>query len=194
MPSLEIYKRIKGNANNVGQIHKNQSDMVMEATWDNDINSKIIYMYDKARDDEYEVNDDLHPYESRTKIPLEAKVYEIEYNSLSKDEVGLHLMFKPSFNYKEAVPYYDEEFAKKTGSVFPVGQYVDIADSQNIYHRYLVVGQYRYHANQFPSFIILPCDFKLRWVMNQQKFSVWGSLKSQNSYNKILLRYTGMYK
>ena len=183
MPSLDTYKKIKGNVKTIGEIHKNQSDMVIEATWNNDINSKIAWFYDQDRDDEYELSDDLHPYKSQTKIPIEIKFYEIEYNSLSKDETGMHIMFKPSFNYQEAVPYYDKEYRDIVDSIWPIGMYMDCADSEGIYHRYLVVGQYRHYANQFPSYIVLPCDFKLRWVMKQQKYSTWGVLRSQSSYN-----------
>lgn len=186
MPSLDIYKKIKGNTKTIGEGHKNQSDMVLEATWNNDINSKIAWFYDQDRDDEYELSDDLHPYKSQTKIPIEIKFYEIEYNSLSKDETGMHIMFKPSFNYQEAVPYYDREYKNVVDSVWPIGMYMDCADSKGIYHRYLVVGQYRHYANQFPSYIVLPCDFKLRWIANQQKYSCWGVLRSQNSYNSGL--------
>ena len=172
-----------GNASTIGEIHKNQSDMVMEMTWNRDIDAKIAYFYDMERDEEFDVPDDLHPDKTHKKIPIEVKMFEMEYNSLSKDETGQHLIFKPSFNYKEVIPYYDKEFADAVGSQFPVGLYLDYPDSKGIYHRYIVVGQYRHYSNQFPSYIVLPCDFKLRWIANQKKYSCWGSLRSQSSYN-----------
>ena len=181
MPSLDTYKRLHSGNKTVGEIHKQQSDQIMEMTWDRDIDSKIAYFYDQDRDDEYDLSDDLHPYKSKTKIPIEIKFFEMEYNSLSKDETGYHIMFKPSFDYKQFVPYYDEEYAKIVDSVFPIGMYFDLADSKGIYHRYLVVAQYRYYSNQFPTFIVLPCDFKLKWIANQKKYSCWGTLRSQNS-------------
>ena len=183
MPSLDTYRRMKGNASTIGQVHKNQSDMVYEATWDRDIDSRIGWFYDQDRDDEYDVADGLHPERSKTKIPIEIKFFEMEYNSLSKDETGYHIAFKPSFNYKEVVPYYDTEYSQVVDSMFPIGLYCDIPDSKGNYHRYLVVGQYRHYSNQFPSYIVLPCDFKLRWVANQKKYSTWGVLRSQSSYN-----------
>lgn len=194
MPSFDVYKRMKGNASSIGQIHKNQSDMIMETTWDRDIDSCIAWFYDQDRDDEYDVLDDLHPNKSKTKIPIEIKFFEMEYNSLSKDETAYHIIFKPSFNYKEVIPFYDKEYAQVVDSTFPIGLYFDKADSKGIYHRYLVVAQYRHYSNQFPSYLVLPCDFKLKWVTNQKKYSCWGVLRSQNSYNKILLRYIGICK
>ena len=186
MPSLDTYKRMKGNASTIGHVHKEQSDMIMEATWDRDIDSRVVYFYDQDRDDEYDLSDDLHPYNSKTKIPVEVKLFEMEYNSLAKDETGQHIIFKPSFDYKKAIPYYDKEYRDVVDSMFPVGLYMDAPDSKGIYHRYLVVGQYRHYANQFPSYIVLPCDFKLRWIANQQKYSCWGVLRSQSSYNSGL--------
>lgn len=183
MPSFETYKRIKGNTSSIGQAHKEQSDIVYEATWDRDIDSRVAYIYDQDRDDEYDLTDDLHPYNSKTKIPVEIKFFEMEYNSLSKDETGYHIAFKPSFDYKSVVPYYDKEYGNVVDSIFPIGQYLDIPDSKGIFHRYIVVGQYRYYSNQFPSFIVLPCDFKLRWVAHQKKYSCWCALRSQSSYN-----------
>lgn len=186
MPSFETYKRIKGKANQIGEAHKQQSDMIMEATWDRDIDAKIGYFYDMERDEEFDISDDLHPDKTKKKIPIEVKMFEMEYNSLSKDETGYHIIFKPSFDYKKAVPYYDTEFRNVVDSMWPIGMYMDYPDSKGIYHRYLVVGQYRHYSNQFPSYIVLPCDFKLRWIAGQKKYSCWGALRSQSSYNSGL--------
>ena len=50
MPSLQTARRIAHAKNNgaktIGQIYKEQSDWAMEQTWDNDIQSKICYIYD----------------------------------------------------------------------------------------------------------------------------------------------------
>ena len=89
MPSFELYKKLNG-ASNVGQAVKAQSDAVMEATWNNDMDSKIAYFYSQEHDDEFETRDDLHPEKSLSKIPVEVKLFEMEYNSLSKDEVAWH--------------------------------------------------------------------------------------------------------
>lgn len=185
MPSFDLYKKMLGNQN-VGQSSKAQSDEVMEATWYNDMDAKTAYFYSQKYDDEFEINDDLHPEKSSTKIPVEVKLFEMEYNSLSKDEVAWHLIFKPSFDYREVIRYYDEDFARPLNSVFPIGMYCDYPDSKGIYHRWLVVGQYRYHGNQFPSFLVLPADYKLQWIFERKKYECWSALRSQNSYNSGL--------
>lgn len=119
MPSLDMCKRMMHGANTIGAIHKQQSDTIMEATWYNDINAKTAWFYDQDHDDEFDVADNLHPENSRTKIPVEVKIFEVEYNSLSKDEQPLHLQFKPS--YECNISYYYEKFEKPLESVFPVG-------------------------------------------------------------------------
>ena len=182
MPSFELYQKMLGGVTD-GQARKRDSDMIMEATWDEDINSTTIFLYDQAHDDQFDIEEDLDPRESKTKIPVEVKFYEIEYNSLSKDEVGQHLMFKPSFNYWETIPYYEETFGKPFKASFPDGMYFDALDSQGEYQRWLCVGSYRRYANQFPSYIALPVDFKARWIYQNKKMESWGALRSQSSYN-----------
>ncbi len=182
MPSFDLYKKRLGNPRTNGHAHKIESDQVMEATWYNDISAKTAFFYDQNHDEEFNIKDDLHP-ERTHKIPIEVKLFEIEYNSLSKDEQGFHLQFKPSFEYKNVIPYYDEEFVDKYSAHFPVGLYLDYPDEKGIYHRWLCVGQYRQFANQFPTWIVLPCDFKIQWIFKNQRYESWGVLRSQSSYN-----------
>ena len=180
MPSLNSYKKILGSPKTVGQEHKDKSDMVMNATWYNDLSAKTVWFYDQEHDEEFEVRDNLHP-ERTHKIPVEVKLFEVEYNSLAKDETAYHLQFKPG--YECTIPSYEDKFAKPLKSTFPIGLYFDSADSNGIFHRWLVVGQYRYYSNQFPTFLVLPCDFKLQWIHKGQKLESWGVLRSQSSYN-----------
>lgn len=184
MPSFDLYRKYSmgGNGKTLGQVRKDNSDMIMEVSWDGDIDARIGYFYDQDHDDEFEVMDNLHPERSMTKIPVEIKLFEMEYNSLSKDEVAYHIMFKPS--YKPNIPYYDEKFAKPFKSIFPIGMYMDACDSQGIFHRWLVVGQYRHYSNQFPTYLVLPCDHKLQWIYKSTKYESWGVLRSQSSYNQ----------
>lgn len=182
MPDLNFYKQQLGNKKvTIGQAHKHDSDMIMENTWDRDIDSRVGWFYDQEHDDEFDVEIGLHPEKSRTKIPVDIKLFEMEYNSLSKDETAYHIMFKPS--YKPNIPYYDDKFAKPYGAHYPIGLYFDAKDSNGIYRRWLVVGQYREYSNQFPTYLVLPTDFKLQWVHNQVKYQSWCVLRSQNSYN-----------
>ncbi len=175
--NFEQYREILG-VQTGGAARKKDSDMIMEATWYEDINAKVAYFYDQAHDEEFMIQDDLHP-ERTHKIPVEIKHFEIEYNSLAKDEVAYHILFKPS--YQPNVPYYDEMFKKPLGAKFPIGLYCDIPDGSGVFHRWLVVGEYRAYANQFPTYLVLPCDHKLQWIYKNQKHESWGVLRSQSS-------------
>lgn len=181
MPSFNLYKQMFGGRT-LGQVRKDDSDMVMEASWDGDISSCVAYFYSKVHDSEFDSGDDLHPCGTR-KVPVEIKFFEIEYNSLSKDEVPYHIMFKPSFDYKELIPFYDEEFARPYGALFPDGLFCDIPDKNGVYHRWLCAGQYRRYSEQFSTFFVLPCTHKLQWVYKRQKYECWCVLKNQSSYN-----------
>ncbi len=182
MPSFAMQKRLNAlKGNTIGQAHKYESDQVIEATWYNDINAKTAWFYDQFHDSEFDVADNLHPEKSRTKIPVEVKLFEVEYNSLAKDEVAYHLMFKPS--YRPNISYYDEFFARPYSAHFPIGLYFDYPNSEGQYIRWLVVGQYREKANQFPTYLALPCDHKLKWVYNKKKYETWCVLRAQSSYN-----------
>ena len=180
MPSLDLYKKMLGSPKTIGEAHKLESDKIMESTWYSDKDSKIAYFYDQEHDSEFDVVDDLHP-EKTDKVPIETKLFEMEYNSLAKDDVAYHIMFKPSFNYRQAVKYYDDKFTNPLGSIWPIGMYLDAPDSTGIYHRWLVVGQYRYYSNQFPTYLILPCDHKLQWIYKNKKYESWAVTRSQNS-------------
>lgn len=178
MPSLETYRKKLG-CGSVGEFHKKQSDMLMELTWDNDLASQTAYLYDQAHDDEFYLSELQH--KNTQKIPVEVKFYEIEYNSLAKDTVPYHIMFKPS--YVPNVPYYKDNFENPYGSQFPIGLYIDLRDGNGNYQRWLIVDQYRDDSIQFPSYLVLPCNHKLQWIYKGKKYESWCVLRSQNSYN-----------
>lgn len=180
MPSFDAYQKMYGGKTQ-GQQRKIDSDNVFEQTFYEDINTRTVYVYNQRRDTEFEKEGNLQPWET-DKIPIDVKFFEIQYNSLAKDEVPYHITFKPSFDYHEVVPYYDEEIGMKYESTFPTGLFFDIPDSKGIYNRWLCVGEYRHYATQFPSYIVLPINHKLQWVHNRKKYESWCVLRSQNSY------------
>ena len=99
MPSLQTARRVDNAKNNgaktIGQIYKEQSDELMEWTWDNDIQSKVCYIYDYAHDNEPELKDHM-TYENTTKTRIDAKFIIKTYQSMDKDQVEYYLQFKPS--------------------------------------------------------------------------------------------------
>lgn len=181
MPSLDTYKRMKGNANRIGEIHKLQSDMVMEATWDTDIATKTCYLYDYWHDNFKDQLRDLHPEIDKNKIPISLKYLANSSQTYDKDYITYHIQMKPSQECN--VPYYDEYFGKRYNGIFPLGLFVDIPDNKDKYNRWLVVNTANYYDAQFSTYEILPCDMVFNWIWKGQKIKMAGVLRSQNSYN-----------
>lgn len=195
MPSLETARRmnqIKWNgAKTIGQQLKEQSDFAMEDTWDNDIQSRVCYLYDYAHDDNPTINKEM-TYEDTKKYKIDAKFIITKYSSISSDQVEYHLMFRPSqpidFDEGDALFYYEQEYARKYLSEFPIGLYADIPDDKGIYRRWLVVA--KEIGNQFVKYSVLPCNYKLCWIENREnkriKRQMWGCLRNQASYTSGL--------
>lgn len=164
-----------------GQQHRADAQSVVENTWYNDPSSMLVYLYDFYHDDEPDKNIGLHPENSKTKIPVDIKYVVNSYQSLEKDTVDYRIMFKPS--YRCTVPYYKEKFEDITRSSFPTGLYLDKQNEKGVWERWLVVAEANVHNNDFPTWSILPCDYKYQWVCKGKKYEMWGVGRSQNSYN-----------
>lgn len=181
MPSLNLYKKMMG-APTVGRVLKNQSDMVMEATWDNDVSTHTCYLYDYWHDDHKTQLKNIHPEDDPNKVAISLKVRNSSQQTYAKDVVTHHIQMKPSQEIN--VDYYQDFFGDRYSAEFPVGMYLDIPDEKGIYRRWLVVGLANFFVNQFPTYEILPCDYVFNWIYNGQKIKMAGVLRSQSSYNQ----------
>lgn len=195
MPSLETARRIASMKNNgaktIGEIHKEQSDWLMEVTWDNDIQSKVCYIYDYFHDDQKDKNVGM-TYENTTKTKIDAKFIVKSYQSIDKDQVDYYLQFKPSqkteFIEGDELYYFETDYRNKYHNDDFIGMYCDIPDDRGIYHKWLIVR--KEIANQFVKFLILPINYQLMWVetngQERIKRRMWSVLRNQNSYNSGL--------
>jgi hypothetical protein len=190
--NFDTYKKILSQKGiTAGEVYKSHSDMVMEATGNSDIQSKVCYIYDYYHDDTPSKNKGM-TYENTTKTRIDAKFMVTQYNTLAKDQVEFHIMFKPSqkirFKENDSLYYYEESFVNKYGAEFPIGLYIDIPDEKNIYRRWLVCNTS--FGNQFIKYSVLPCNYRLQWIENSKderyKRQMWGVIRSQNSYNSGL--------
>lgn len=199
MPSLQTARRIANaktnNAKTLGQIYKEESDFLMEETWDNSIASKTCYIYDHFHDDFFT---DKHgitrslaegmTYENTNKTKIDAKFIVKSYQSMDKDQVEYYLMFRPSqpvrFNEGDDLYYYETDFRKRYGATFPIGLWVDLPDDRGVYHKWLICRNEP--ANQFPKYLILPANYELMWVEKNNekriKRRMWCVLRQQMSY------------
>ena len=199
MPSLQTARRIANaktnNAKTLGQIYKEESDFLMEETWDNSIASRTCYIYDHFHDDfftdEHGITRSLAEgmtYENTNKTKIDAKFIIKSYQSMDKDQVEYYLMFRPSqpvrFNKGDDLYYYETDFRKRYSATFPIGLWVDLPDDRGVYHKWLICRNEP--ANQFPKYLILPANYELMWVEKNNekriKRRMWCVLRQQMSY------------
>jgi hypothetical protein len=197
MSAFDFYQRKIGsmvNTNSTGRNYptlgeklKSDSDMLMESTWSNDLQSKICYIYDYAHDNEPEKNKYMI-YENTTKTRIDAKFIINSYGSIDKDQVAYHLMFKPSqpidFVEGDELYYFETDYRKPLDIRFPVSLYIDIPDEKGVYYKWLICDFEE--SNQFMKYTILPCDYRFQWVSIENgirvKRQMWGCTRSMNSY------------
>ena len=161
-----------------GQMHKAESDDVMDATWWEDIQSRRAYIYDYIHDSEKLVYEDLDPAHDPLKTPVDIKFIVTQYETLSKDQVEYHIMFRPGHNIP--VDYYYKDIGR-FGSRPPIGLYIDIPDDNGVYNRWLICLEHQ--GNQFIKYSVLPCSYLLHWVYNHKLYDMCVSLRARNSYS-----------
>lgn len=191
MPSLQTARRISAsntnNAKTIGQIHKENADWAMEYTWNNDYQSKLCFIYDYFHDDQPNLKDHMTYGRNTTKTRIDAKFIVKSHQSIDKDQVEYYLQFKPSqkidFVQGDELYYYQTEYHERYGSEFPISMYVDIPDDRGVYRKWLICAYEP--ANQFPKYLVLPCNYQLMWVEKNKdkryKRKMWGVLRNQNS-------------
>ena len=193
MPSLSTYRRISSQSQmNLGQFYKDYSDTVMEKTWGNDIQSKVCYIYDYYHDDSPLKKDRITYGINTTKTKIDAKFIVTKYNSVNKDAVEFHIMFKPSqkveFEQGDELFYFETDYRQKYYNDFPVGMYIDIPNEKGVYEKWLCVS--KDDGNQFIKYSVLKCNYELMWIEQDGnkriKRRMWSVLRNQNSYNSGL--------
>lgn len=171
--------RMENQGKTHGQIRKTQSDDIMNQTWWDDIQSRVVYLYDYFHDNEPTTNYDRHPEEDPLKIPVDAKFIITQYETLSRDQVEYHLMFRPGQG--DPTDYYENNYHTVWSARFPVGLYVDVPDDEGIFNRWLIVAEQ--HGNQFIKYSILPCNYFFHWVYKNKLYDMCAVARLRNSYN-----------
>lgn len=172
-------KRLLLDGGTVGAARKHVSDIIMNHTWDNDIQSRKCYIYDFFHDDEHEKYSGLTPDKYAAKYEVDAKFIVSQYTTLSKDQVEYHIMFRPGF--KNPLNYFQTEYADRFKSEFPIGLYIDIPNDEGIYYRWMICS--KEIGNQFVKYLVLPCNYKFQWIFDHQRYEMWGVARLRNSYN-----------
>ena len=180
MITLDNYGQILGGKRTIGQVHKEQSDMIMEQTWWNDIESRVGYFYNYIDDTHIHQLNNLSPTEDKYKIPMDIKFIVASSQTYSKDAITYHLQLRPSQS-EDVIPYYKELFEERYGATFPVGLLVDIMDNKGRYNKWMIVATANINDPQFSDFEILRCDKVINYIFDGKKHFIPAVLRSQNS-------------
>lgn len=168
-----------------GRARKRQSDIIMDATFTQDIQYQVGYLFDyyhTAPENRLKL-EGFDPETDESPTPVDLKLIAHSKKTYDKDEVTMHIQFRPG--YKCGVEYYESDFAKRYNARFPVGLYVWLKGEDDIYRRWLVVATADRDENQFPTWEVLRCDEVFRWIKDGKYYEFPGVSRSQNSYNKI---------
>ena len=184
--SFSDYGQIIGNYQTNGRARKAVSDMVMDATFTQDIQYQVGYLFDyyhttpenRLKLEGFDPADDPYP------IPVDLKFIAHSKKTYEKDEVTMHIQFRPG--HQCAVDYYDDVFGKRYNAQYPVGLYIWLKGEDDIYRRWLIVGTADRYENQFPTWEVLRCDDIFRWICDGKYYEFPGVSRSQNSYNSGL--------
>lgn len=193
MLSFDNMKKINSSTGMThGQILKEQSDKVMQLTFDRDIQTRQCYIYDYYHDDQAEFEYGYDPSLSKTKIPVKLKFIVKTYKSMAKDDPEYHIMFEPDvWNTQSCKPDWFVKQYQKIGVKFPVSLYVDIPDDRGVYYRWIIM--YTEVANQNVKHGVLRCNYRFKWIeddgVNRYKRQIWGIEATQNSYTSLNMSY-----
>lgn len=184
----------------MGQVLKNQSDMIMDATFMNDPAYRVCYLQDRgaifpeqtldgykkakavfAGNDVYDM-DELQGFQR-----IDAKYLVKSYLSIQADTIDYMLQFRPNVH--------------GSNPNIRVGAYVFIPDDLGVYNLWIIVA--RDDRPQFPQFYVLKCDFLAKWHISEEDrvryegvhvdtgtYFSWAVARIQSSYNSgvIVLR------
>lgn len=154
---FELYRRrvsSNGSVASIGQALKLQSDMIMNETFLNDINTKkVLIKKDGVWKEEY------------------AKYQVHTTPSILKDNVDYYLQFRPGVHYDIG-----------TYVIVPDDTCFDVKETDfKSKYCWLIVG--RDNSNQFVRYNILQCNWDFKWVYENKIYSCWAVLRSANSYS-----------
>ena len=167
MIDRESYKSfLASKGQHLGEVRKNRSDEIMNATFTGDIGYRKVCILDKDEGWKYE----------------DAKFSKHAASSLQKDSVDSYLQFRPKVHYPIGTFVFipdDNSYELNVNEEDPLCD-----EATNLW---LIVQ--RTDSRQFVQYLVLECDWKFKWVTGygdkKKLMSCWGCHKSANSYTSI---------
>ena len=189
MIDLSDYKKmLRSDGSHLGEVRKNQADMIMNTAFTGDVSYRRVYILSKEEGWHFE----------------DARFSKHAASSIAKDQVDSYLQFRPKVHYPIGTYVFIPDDTKYDLSVSPIDveekevdnvcppiendEVYDINGADPLWdgakNLWLIVG--RNDDKQFVRYLILKCDWKFRWVTGygdrKQLQSCWGCHKSANSY------------
>lgn len=164
-----------------GRARKMQSDIIMDATFTQDVQYQKAYFFDyyHTTPENRLRLEGFNPEEDPNPVPIDIKFIAHSKKTFQKDAVTMHIQFRPG--HECGVDYYKDVFEKRYQARYPVGLYVWIKGEDDIYRRWLVVAIADRDENMFPTWEVLLCDNVYRWIKNGKYYEFPGVSRSQNS-------------
>lgn len=161
--SSDYANYLKSKGRNLGEIRKNQSDAIMNATFTGDVGFRRVYILDPERGWHYE----------------DAKFARHSAPTIIKDQVDSYLQFRPKVHYPVgSYVFIPDDKSPKLNIDF---EHPFDGDVSNLW---LIVG--KSDSKQFVRYLVLRVNWKLRWVVGygdrKQVYSCWAVARSANSY------------
>lgn len=164
---LELYKnRMALQGSTVGQALKNQSDMLMNETFDRDPTYKRGMLY----------NANLEPIEM-----VEFKFQKAQVYTINKDQVEYFVQFKTDYHPEKMLNTGNKVYRLYDDEKERLSFYLDIPDDDGDVYKWLIVG--RNNDNAFVRYNVLQCNWTFEWMIDRQYYSCLGVMRSRNNYN-----------
>ena len=184
---------LSSKGSHLGEVRKNRADMIMNATFTGDIGYRKVYILDKENGWEF----------------VDAKFTKHAASSIVKDAVDSYLQFRPKVHYPVGTYVFIPDDTSYELTVSPLPEEVEepITDDDpvcepdpveevhydingadplwdNAKNLWLIVG--RTDNRQFVQYLVLQCNWKLRWVVGygdrKDLYSCWCAVRNANSY------------
>lgn len=159
---FEHYKsRMAHRGANMSEMLRMQSNMVIEQTWNNDPNARRVYVV--------KVSNGLPKVTERHEL-IDVKFNVDAYQKVGSDEPAYHLQFRHG--------------AEKRNPDIGVGSYVYMEDEDGEWKWWMITALDE--RPQFRQYIILECNWTLKWVVDNQIHTCLAVQRYQNSYSSGL--------
>lgn len=159
----DYLQHLSNKGAHLGEVRKNQADMIMNATFTGDVAYRKVYILDPDNGWHYE----------------DAKFSKHQTPQLARDHIDSWLQFRPKVHYPVGCYVFipdDTSYQMKINEDNPL--------SGDIKNLWMIVDKSDY--KQFVQYMVLKINWNFKWVIGvgdrKRIESCWGIVRSANSY------------